>query len=288
MKSAPRYNDEKLEAQFGDHVASVERLHAWSTGKGVKVGVIDTPIDRNHPDLESRIETQEVFFSERLDSADLVHGTAVAGIIGAQAGNGIGIVGFAPDTELHSYAACFHRDDWQRTVCNTFSLAKALAAVADDGIHVLNMSLAGPEDFLLARLIDALINQGTMVVASDNPDSGALRFPASMARVIAATRLGDTRQTSPPLIKTDDEHLTTGTGGTYQYFYGSSMSAARVTALISLLLERNPGIDDLETRRLLADIADNCHTTFGAEDSCAMKFAISDQVVAFSMNHDHD
>lgn len=282
MRTVRRYNDTELRVQLGEDVQAMNRLHEWATGKGVRVGIIDTPIDIAHPDLKHRIKSEEVFLSSDPRPRDLVHGTAVAGIIGAEANNGVGIVGFAPDVEMRGYGACRFFDESSLTICNTFSLAKAIEAAAADDLDVLNLSLAGPYDALLERQLDRMIQRGTIVVAADDPDSVSVRFPAMMAHVIAATTLEDGRSLSPNRIRIEDEHLSTESGGGYRFFYGSSMSAARLTALISLLLEKSPGLSVTNARESLEQIIEGCNSpSVGSE--CAMKFALADRAKAFSL-----
>ncbi len=273
MRATPIYNDARLHAQLGDNVGDLNRLHAWSTGKNVRVAIIDTPIDLRHPDLRSQIAGQTIFYSGEPSPQDFVHGTAIAGIIGAAANNGIGVVGYAPDAALRSYAACHYRASSRQSVCNTFSLAKAIAAATHDGADVVNLSLAGPDDRLLARLIHALQRAGSIIVASDNHADEHARFPANLPGVIAAGTLGTSQAARPNLISVEDEHLTTRNGGSYQFFYGSSMSAARVTALASLLLEQRPGLTGDAIQRALSDVRQNCRP--GHQNAeCRMKFAL--------------
>jgi subtilisin len=275
MRGPPSFGDIRPWQQLSTNVASLARLHQWATGEGVRVGLIDTAVDVRHPDLEPGIARQEMFVCQRGEVSDLVHGTAVAGVIAARPNNGVGMVGFAPDVQLTSYAACYHRDDWGETVCDTFSLAKALAAASEDEVQLINMSLSGPEDRLLSRLIEALSDRGVIVVAAENADDAALDFPASMPQVIAVGKRDDNHESSLRLLKTEDEHLTTRAGGNYQFFYGSSMSAARVTALIALLLQRNPDLSEQEVREALLGVIANCHGA-PASGPCAMKFALTD------------
>jgi len=103
-----------------------------------------------------------------------------------------------------------------------------------------------------------------------------------MAHVIAATTLEDGRSLSPNRIRIEDEHLSTESGGGYRFFYGSSMSAARLTALISLLLEKSPGLSVTNARESLEQIIEGCNSpSVGSE--CAMKFALADRAKAFSL-----
>ena len=250
-----------------------DRLHHWSTGSQVRVGIIDTPIDASHPDLEPTVVSQQYFLDGKFDAMDLVHGTAVAGIIGAAANNGIGIVGFAPDVELHGYAACHHDSSKGHVSCNTFTLAKALVAAALDRAQVVNLSVAGPEDALLTRLIKALVSRGIVVVASANADHPDLSFPASMASVLGVGTRNTDR--SDAILRVMDEHLSTVPGGGWRFFYGSSMSTAKVTGLVALLLEREPDMNTGQIFNLFQNLEDRCQEDSG-NDFCLMTFALRD------------
>src|SRR5439155_1961392 len=99
---APRYNDPYVGLQRGFAEIGAASAHRLSVGRDVPIAVVDTAVDVDHPDLRGRIA----------DSRDLVdapksaelrqarHGTQVAGIIGAAANNGQGIVGVAPAAQL--------------------------------------------------------------------------------------------------------------------------------------------------------------------------------------------
>src|SRR5258705_9176099 len=140
-----------------------------ATGRGIRVAVIDTGGDRSHPDLRGRIDTARNFVSDdaRFDSD--IHGTAVAGIIAANADNGIGIVGLAPDAGLLVLKACWqHAIDDVRAQCNTFTLAKALTFAIDQRADIINMSLGGPNDPLLGLLIEIALTRGIIIVAAQD------------------------------------------------------------------------------------------------------------------------
>ena len=103
----PVYNDPYFSVQYGASRPFIEQLHRWSTGRGVDIAIIDTAVDAGHPELSRQIERSRDFVSEHR-SADVgaIHGTAMAGIIGAAANNGSGIVGLAPDARLWALQAC--------------------------------------------------------------------------------------------------------------------------------------------------------------------------------------
>lgn len=255
----------------------MQKLHGWSTGKGIRVGIIDTAVDLRHPALERQIASESIFTVKAPGLPDLVHGTAVSGIIAANRD-----IGFAPGAKLHIYGACHFSSDIDKTVCNTFSLAKAMEAAVADHLDVVNISLAGPYDALLARQIRAMADTGTIIVAADNPDSNSLRFPAMMTRVISATVPDDKRPLEPKPIRVEDEHYSTRAGGGYQFFYGSSMSAARVTGLITLLLQKQPGLTPTAALQMLGDIDRHC-TAAQATAACTLKFALATGKPAYTI-----
>lgn len=257
---------------------AMDRMHHWATGKGIRVGIIDTPIDLAHPALKQQVRAEAVFIGARPRLVDLVHGTAVTGIIAASRQ-----VGFAPDAQLHIYGACHFQTALNKTVCNTFSLAKAIEAAVADRLDVVNISLAGPYDPLLARQINALMDTGAIVVAADNPDSDSRRFPAMLHKVISATVPGDKRRLSPAPIRVEDEHFSTQAGGGYQFFYGSSMSAARITGLITLLLQRSPGLSANAARQALGDISRQCNQV-PPRAACTLKFALAEGLSPETIN----
>ncbi|MEM7365405.1 MAG: S8 family serine peptidase [Pseudomonadota bacterium] len=266
-RSKPPYDDDQMALQYGKDVEAVHRLHGWATGMGIRLGIIDTAVDTAHPDLEAAIVSSQRFVDS--EGPDLSHGTAVAGVIAAQADNQIGTVGFAPDASIVSYAACGLRN--QATRCNSFSIAKALEHAIADDLDIVNLSLAGPTDPLLTRLIDRL-SRDAIVVASGDPRSTTLGFPASHEAVIAAMKPGSVHHgVSHDIIIVMDEHLTTASGGGWRFFYGDSMSAARVSALVALMLERFPDMTKSELVRRFRDV-DACGQA--GDDYCLIRFAL--------------
>jgi hypothetical protein len=84
------------------HVAD---LHRYTTGREVRVAVIDSGIDGNHPDLLGQLAVNANFVDNGEPPPE-IHGTAVAGIIAARSGNG-GIVSVAPKARLMGLRACW-------------------------------------------------------------------------------------------------------------------------------------------------------------------------------------
>ena len=95
-------NDPFLESQWAVHTIGADMVWEKTTGvPGVVVAVLDTGIDEAHPELKSQILPGYDFVSHDLDPADdHGHGTEAAGIIAAEANNGLGIAGVASGCRL--------------------------------------------------------------------------------------------------------------------------------------------------------------------------------------------
>src|SRR5690606_15521474 len=96
-----------------------------------------------------------------------------------------GMVGIAPDSKMELYVACWAEQGVFGAVCDSFTLAKALDTLLDDPADILNMSLVGPYDPLLARLLKELERSGVIIVAAQpSQERKANGFPASFGGVI--------------------------------------------------------------------------------------------------------
>jgi subtilisin family serine protease len=266
------------------HAAQALRLaeaHRRATGKGVRVAVIDTGVDLDHPDLRGRIAKAGNFVDrgEQTFTSD-VHGTAVAGVLAASAGNDVGIVGVAPGAEILALKACWPRAPGTRqAVCNSYTLAKALDAAIAERAQVLNLSLGGPADPLLARLVRAALDRGIVVVAAESSEhpGGGPGFPASVEGVIAVTASGldgslpAVRRSGRVLAAPGVDILSTVPRGAYDFFTGSSLAAAQVTGVAALLLERNPRLPPARIRELIEKSARPLPAgpDIGLVDACA-------------------
>jgi subtilisin family serine protease len=229
----------RVELQLGEHAANLAALHRLTRGASARIGIVDTLVDQHHPDLRRQIARQYPFVGD--SETGRMHGTAVAGVIVADNEDDDGVVGIAPDADVYVYGACQSTDsDGAR--CDTFNLAKALEQALVDHVEVLNLSLAGPYDPLLARLLSQALSGGMIVVAAVGPNDPASDFPASMPGVWAVTGTHAILENAAPATVdacarwiVDPERLSTRAGGGYRFFYGSSMSAAGVSGFAALL-----------------------------------------------------
>ncbi|ASS77189.1 hypothetical protein CIG75_10495 [Tumebacillus algifaecis] len=160
-------------------------------GKDIVVGVIDTGIDYNHPDLKDNYLYGKSFvpgISDPIDQAG--HGTHVAGAIAA---NGR-VKGIGPDLKIAAY-----RVFGPTGGAETSDIAAALKAAGDDNVDVVNMSLGGynwiqdpsstPKDviadqLLFERAISYATKKGVTVVGSSGNNGMNISNPAQLTKDI--------------------------------------------------------------------------------------------------------
>jgi subtilisin family serine protease len=229
------YNDPLYDLQTNLAALGIASAHQRSQGAGVRIALIDTGVDTRHPDLRGRIVRTHSFVDERpVSAASYRHGTAMAGLIAAVANNHIGIVGIAPLAQVEVFEACWQlQPDNDAAVCNTFTLAKALAAALDSGISLINMSIAGPSDPLLSALTEAAMKRGVIFVGAAAEPAEA--FPTGVPGVMAAQGLQ--RSFRPDAFSIPANHiLTLRPEGQYDFESGTSVAAAELTGVIALLM----------------------------------------------------
>jgi subtilisin family serine protease len=256
-EAVPAYNDPYLPLQRGFAETGAARAHRSSTGRDVAVAVIDTGADLSHPDLLGRVAAHRDLVAPSTAFGADRHGTEVAGVIAAAANNGQGIVGIAPGARLSLYKACWYPAAPNGAAaaparCNSFTLAKALAAVLESDARIVNLSLGGPADPLLQALMAQLLRQRRIVVTALPPSGRVEGFPAGVAGVIVVGAAG--AEALPPgvLAAPGRDVLTLAPGGRYDFASGSSVAAAHASGIVALLLALQPQLEARALRSLLA------------------------------------
>ncbi|HEX5759874.1 MAG TPA: S8 family serine peptidase [Thermoanaerobaculia bacterium] len=288
------YNDPYAHLQYGPQALKLEQAHRMATGKGVRVAVVDTGVDVDHPDLRGRIVRVGNFVDRGEQSfTSEAHGTAVAGVIAARANNEVGIVGVAPEAEVLALKACWEQPPGSRRgVCNSYTLAKAVDFAILNQAQVLNFSLAGPVDPLLTRLIGRAVKNGVTVVAAHGDGQGR-GFPASLEGVLGivatdpegALRGGPAARPRPPLAAPGVDILTTAPRNAYDFFTGSSLAAAHVSGVVALLLEKRPKLTPAEVERLFQGTSRQVNgggASAGLIDACAALAKVTEGAAACS------
>jgi subtilisin family serine protease len=268
------YNDPYVGLQRGFQEVDAAEAHQRSRGKGVRIAIVDTGADIGHPDLAGRVDAARNFVDR--DAAQFTrdrHGTEVAGVIAAIANNRQGIVGIAPEAQVTVLKACWEAGPLGGARCNSFTLAQALAAGLADGAQIINLSLGGPPDELLTRLVALALQRGRIVVGALPPDGSLAGFPVNVPGVIAVgvPDAGSAAALHAP----GRDILTLQPGGRYDFGSGSSLAAAHVSAAAALLLAAEPGLDAPRVRALLVASQPGERGT-GSINACVALAALAD------------
>ncbi|MGQ9734311.1 MAG: S8 family peptidase [Candidatus Bipolaricaulia bacterium] len=228
-------------------------------GEGVRVALLDSGLDPDHPDLRANYRGGYDFVNgdpEPWD--DNGHGTEVAGVLAA-AEDGSGLVGVAPRAEL--YAVKVLGGNAHGAISD---VVKGLEWAVQHGMDVVNMSLGTPEDSrALREAVRAAFEAGLVLVAPAGNESGAVLFPAAYPEVIAvsattkADRLAPFSNFGPEvdLVAPGEEIPTTYLKGRYSLVSGTSFAAPHVAGTAALLI--SSGVrDNREVRARLEQSAE--------------------------------
>jgi subtilisin family serine protease len=250
---AHKYNDPYADLQRGFVETDAALAHNASQGEGVRVAIVDTGVDMTHPDLRGHIgDTRNVVDDDTSAFDHDSHGTEVAGIIAAIGDNHQGMVGIAPKARLSVYKACWYPPESQGGArCNSFTLAKALAAVNDTDARIVNLSLGGPADPLLTRLLAKILSEGRIVITAMPPDGKLSGFPDGAPGVIVVRTSATTPAPAGVVSAPGNDILTTQPGGGYDFSSGSSMATAHVSGIVALMLALAPGLDPASIHAIL-------------------------------------
>ncbi|MDO8579027.1 MAG: S8 family peptidase [Dehalococcoidales bacterium] len=245
----------------------VERINAnvvWPSynGSGVNVAIIDTGIDKDHPDLTVAGGQNFVTIRGKVDpnkwDDDNGHGTHVAGIVAAQ-DNNIGVVGVAPGASLYAVKVLDRRGSgYVSWIINGIDWA------IDNGIRVINMSLGTTSDSQSLHVACDLAKEAGIVIVAAAGNSGDtdqdddVNYPARYSSVIAvaATDKNDVRAywssdgaevaVAAPGVNINSTYK----GGGYAVLSGTSMASPHVAGTAALILAANPSLslDDVKAR----------------------------------------
>jgi len=244
-------------AQYANAKLRLPQAHTLAHGANVTIAVIDSGIDVKHPELVNAIADN--FDALGSKEGPHVHGTGIAGAIVSHAR----LMGSAPEARILAIRAFGAAPNGAEST--SYVILKGLDYAAAHGAQVVNMSFAGPKDALIERAIAATVAKGiVMVAAAGNagPKSPPL-YPAANANVIAVTATD--AQDRLFAASNRGSHIAISAPGVdiflpapdekYQMTSGTSFSAAYVSGLAALMLERNPALKPGEVRAILMKTA---------------------------------
>jgi subtilisin len=260
------------ETPWGIQRIDAMRAWAYTRGAGVRIGIIDTGIDEDHPDLNPiggiNVVTGGYNRSDWDDSSPLcpTHGTHVAGIAAAL-DNTIQVVGVAPSAQLYAIRV-FDPTNAGLPVCVALNshIIGGIEWAVSTGIDVINMSLGSTAPSLAeSDAVFAAYSGGIVVVAATgNDDGGPVQFPAAYPQAIAVAasdysdEVADFSNQGPEVELTAPGVTITSTMGggvPPQPASGTSMATPHVAGAAALLLAARGDLSVDEVRQLLRGTA---------------------------------
>ena len=244
-------------AQYANAKLRLPQAHTLAHGANVTIAVIDSGIDVKHPELANAIADN--FDALGSKEGPHVHGTGIAGAIVSHAR----LMGSAPEARILAIRAFGAAPNGAEST--SYVILKGLDYAAAHGAQVVNMSFAGPKDALIERGIAATAAKGILMVAAAGnagPKSPPL-YPAANTNVMAVTATD--AQDRLFAASNRGSHIAISAPGVdiflpapddkYQMTSGTSFSAAYVSGLAALMLERNPRLKPGEVREILLKTA---------------------------------
>lgn len=242
------------EEQVNEVPKGVELIQApkvWNEtkGAGIKIAVLDTGCDIDHPDLKDRIIGGRNFTDDNNSNPDIYedyngHGTHVAGTIAAQE-NDAGVIGVAPEAGLLIVKVLNKNGsgqyDW---------IINGIHYAIEQNADIISMSLGGPAD--VPELYDAIqtaVKKNILVVCAagnegdGNDSTDEFAYPGSYNEVISVGAINLQRDSSEftnsnneiDVVAPGEGIISTYLNGKYATLSGTSMAAPHVSGALALI-----------------------------------------------------
>src|SRR3989344_1694250 len=247
-----------------------DKTQGLSSGAGIKVAILDSGIDLEHPDLAGRVKGGfNALNPGGSYDDDFGHGTHVAGIVAAL-NNDIGTVGVAPLADLYAVKVLDNTGNG-----SVSDIIRGINWATDNGMQVINLSFTISSDVL--SLHDAIINaaaRGAVVVVAAGNGGGTAKHPGAYPEVIAVGALDQSgilaswssRGPEIDLLAPGASVYSTYAGGIYKYMRGTSMAAPYVSGTAAPIL--SPGnFTAEEVKAKLLDSAENLSSGYKLVDA---------------------
>ena len=263
----------------GKPSADIKATSAWeeTTGiAGVVIGIVDTGVDFNHPDLKNKIRSRGYDFVNGDTDAtdDNGHGTMVAGIAAAETNNYEGIAGVAWNAKILPVKVLD-----QFGSGTTVTIVNGILWAVDNGAQILNLSFGAPakDNAVEEALKYAFETKGAFISAAAGNDNTAVYYPAAYDRYVcatAATDYNDQRTTwsnfgpeidvaapGDKIITTYPVALTPAGFQPYKFQDGTSMASAHVAGLAALIRGIKPSLTPTDIMNIIRYAADDVNSS---------------------------
>ena len=248
----PPYKVEKLllataeTIDWGVKLLGVPSLWRETKGEGIKVGVLDTGIALEHPDLKSAILEARDFTRSPSQAYDAQgHGTHVSGIIAARR-NANGIVGVAPESKI--IMAKVLNDEGSGTSAD---IVAGIGWAVKTGADILSMSLGSPEpDEEIHQALLLAIAKGVFVITAagnEGPELDTVGYPAGFPEMVAVGSIDRQKKLSSfssrgrqvDIVAPGDQITSCYPPRSYAVLSGTSMATPFVSGVVALMLAKH-------------------------------------------------
>jgi membrane-anchored mycosin MYCP len=263
---------------FETRLYDVPALRPLATGAGVRVAVLDSGVDADHPQLRGRVAAGRDFLRGGADGREdcVGHGTGVASVIAARPVDGTGFQGLAPGVTVVPVRISEQEQIDGAAVGAKGSpadFARAIAWAADPAggnARVINLSLVMTvDDVRVRRAVAGAVAAGVVVVAAVGNAGGAgagnpTPYPAAYPGVIGVGAVGadgsragfSQRGPYVDLVAPGAGVTVAAPGSGHRAVEGTSYAAPFVAATAALVLQRFPGATPEQVARRLVATAD--------------------------------
>ncbi|WEG16602.1 S8 family serine peptidase [Alkalihalophilus pseudofirmus] len=256
--------DPKASTMYHLNELGIEEALKLTGDHAVTVGVIDSGLDRNHPELKHALVGEynvlDPLKRPQIDS----HGTHVAGIIAGEKGNEVGGYGVYPDADIYSI------DVFNRSFFTTdFTIAEGILHAVEKDVDVINMSIGSTmPSSIIQDAIDVAVEAGIVLVAAAGNNGSTIKsYPGAYAGVInvgatdqanelawfssygpALDVVAPGNQVYAPMFDVDKH-------STFEEMSGTSMASPIVAGVAAMLKSKHPDLTSYEVMYILQQTA---------------------------------
>nr|WP_263324812.1 cell wall-binding repeat-containing protein [Neobacillus sp. Marseille-Q6967] len=265
-------NDEYFRNMQLKDFSLIQAPEAWDVVNPKKtpiVAVIDSGIDASNADLRNQIYKPFNAMAPGTQPIDDVgHGTHVAGIVGAQTNNSVGV------SSLSKGALIMPVKVGDAEFISSIDIAEGIYYAVDNGASVINISIGSNENsFYVEDAIDYAYSKNVLVVsAAGNEGTSEYSYPAALTNVVSVAAVdsstdsladfsnyGDWVSIAAPgvnIFSTFPSYFDSSTPIGYEHMSGTSMASPMVASLAALVKNQDPNLSHNQVRWIMEASSD--------------------------------
>jgi thermitase len=261
-----RQPNDPLYTRYQWNLPLIQADQAWNISPGnsnIIVAVVDTGVDLKHPEFQDKlVKGYNVLKDNHDPNDDNGHGTHVAGIVSAGTNNTIGIAGVSWNNKIMPIKAI-----GAEGTGTSFDIAKGIKWAADNGAHVINLSLGNYHpSSVLEETIRYAYNKGVILIAaSGNDNTSQPSYPAAYPEVLSVSAIdqrsgraefsnyGDYIDVAAPGVDIPSTYI----NNEYAALSGTSMACPHVAGLAGLILSVAPELSNKQVMEIIRQSADD-------------------------------